>query len=152
MYDIISWDPRGVGNLTVSVQPSCVLMRFVSRFSLSKYLSPGEVYCFHSAAERAAFFNGTIELTGILETGNFTDPDDVSTFLAQAPIMQQKYEELGKKCLDSPGGKYLQYLGTPATVRDMVSLANAIEGPDALINYYGISGGTIIGDWFVNSE
>ena len=116
------------------------------------HCSPGEIFCLDNLEEYNMFFNGTIELTGIEETGNFTDPADVSALLAQASIMQQKYEELGKKCLDSPGGKYLQYLGTPATVRDMVSLANAIEGPDALINYYGISGGTIIGDWFVNSE
>ncbi|RDX55206.1 alpha/beta-hydrolase [Lentinus brumalis] len=128
VYDIISWDPRGVGNLTV----------------------PGEIFCFDSAVEHAAFFNGTIELTGIEETGNFTDPADVNALLAQAPIMQKKYEELGQKCLSSPSGKYLKYIGTAATVRDIVSMANAIDGPDAPINYYGISGGTIIGSYFVN--
>ncbi|RPD63509.1 alpha/beta-hydrolase [Lentinus tigrinus ALCF2SS1-6] len=128
VYDIISWDPRGVGNLTV----------------------PGEVFCFDSAVEYAMFFNGTIELTGILETGNFTNPADVNALLAQAPTMQKKYEELGQKCLNSSSGKYLKYVGTPATVRDMVSIANAIEGPDAPINYYGISYGSLVGSYFVN--
>ncbi len=116
------------------------------------FCSPGEIFCFDSAAKHAAFFNGTIELTGIEETGNFTDPADVNALLAQAPIMQKKYKELGQKCLSSRSGKYLKYIGTAATVRDIVSMANAIDGPDAPINYYGISGGTIIGSYFVNSE
>ncbi|KAI0686870.1 alpha/beta-hydrolase [Cerioporus squamosus] len=128
VYDIISWDPRGVGNLTV----------------------PGEIFCFDSAAEYLTFFNGTIELTSIEQTANFTDPADVNALLAQAPIMQKKYEELGQKCLNSPNGKYLKYIGTPATVRDIVSMANAIDGPDAPINYYGISGGSTIGSYLVN--
>ena len=119
----------------------------------SRYLSsPGEIFCFDSAEEYTTFFNGTIELTGIEETGNFTDPADVDALLAQAPIMQKKYEELGQKCLNSPSGKYLKYIGTAAAVRDMVSIADAIDGPDVPINYFGISYGSLIGSWFVNSE
>ncbi|RPD63529.1 alpha/beta-hydrolase [Lentinus tigrinus ALCF2SS1-6] len=128
VYDIITWDPRGVGTLT----------------------TPGEIFCFDSLEEYLTFFNGTIELTGIEETGNFTDPADVSALFAQAPVVQKKYEELGQKCLNAPTGKYLKYIGTSAAVRDMVSIANAIDGPDAPINYYGISYGSLIGSWFVN--
>ncbi|RPD70273.1 alpha/beta-hydrolase [Lentinus tigrinus ALCF2SS1-7] len=128
VYDVISWDPRGVGNLTV----------------------PGEVFCFDDLAEYTAFFNGTIELTGIEETGNFTDPADIDALLAQAPTMQKKYEQLGQKCMQSPNGKFLKYIGTAAAVRDMVSIANALDGPDAPINYIGVSYGTLIGSWFVN--
>ncbi|KAI0689860.1 alpha/beta-hydrolase [Cerioporus squamosus] len=126
-YDIISWDPRGVG-LTV----------------------PGPVYCFDGIEEYSAFFNGTIELTGIEEAGNFTDPADVQALLAQAPTLQKKYEELGQKCLESPNGKYLKYLGTAAAVRDMISIADVLDGPGAPVNYLGISYGTLIGAWFVN--
>ncbi|KAI0689850.1 alpha/beta-hydrolase [Cerioporus squamosus] len=128
VYDVVSWDPRGVGNLTI----------------------PGEIFCFDSLAEYTSFFNGTIELTGIEETGNFTDSADVQTLLAQGPTMQKKYEELGQKCLNSPNGKYLKYVGTAAAVRDMVSIANVLDGPDAPINYLGVSYGTLIGSWFVN--
>ncbi|TFK83378.1 alpha/beta-hydrolase [Polyporus arcularius HHB13444] len=128
VYDIVSWDPRGVGNRT----------------------SPGEIFCFDSLAEYSTFFNGTIELTGIEETGNFTDPADVKALLAQAPIMQTKYEEVGQKCLRSSGGKFLKYIGTAAAVRDMVSIANVLDGPEAPINYMGTSYGTLIGSWFVN--
>ncbi|RPD55343.1 alpha/beta-hydrolase [Lentinus tigrinus ALCF2SS1-6] len=128
VYDVISWDPRGVGNLTV----------------------PGEVFCFDDFAEYTAFFNGTIELTGIEETGNFTDPADINALLAQAPIMQKKYEQLAQKCMQSPSGKFLKYIGTAAAVRDIVSIANALDGPDAPINYIGTSYGTLIGSWLVN--
>ncbi|RDX49113.1 alpha/beta-hydrolase [Lentinus brumalis] len=128
VYDIVSWDPRGVGNRT----------------------SPGEVFCFDSLAEYSTFFNGTIELTGIEETGNFTDPADVQALLEQAPNMQKKYEEVGQKCLRSSSGKFLKYIGTAVAVRDMVSIANVLDGPEAPINYLGRSYGTLIGSWFVN--
>ncbi|KAI0331373.1 alpha/beta-hydrolase [Cubamyces sp. BRFM 1775] len=127
-YDVVSWDPRGVGPLTV----------------------PGDIQCFSSVEKYNAFWNGTIELTGIEMTGNFTNPEDIKALLSQAPTMQKKYEELGKRCLEQPSGKYLKYVGTAATVRDMVAMADALDGPNAPINYAGISYGTILGAWFIN--
>ncbi len=114
--------------------------------------SPGGVFCFDSVEQYNEFFNGTIELTGIEETGNFTDPADIEALLSQAPIMQEKYRQVEQKCLDGPSGKFLRYIGTAAAVRDMVSMANALDGPDTPINYIGVSYGTLIGSWFVNSE
>ncbi len=113
---------------------------------------PGDIFCFNSVEEYNAFFNGTIELTGIEETGNFTDPAEIQALLSQASIMQKKYEQVGRKCLHSTNGSLLRYLGTAAAVRDMVSLADAIDGPNVPINYVGVSYGTLIGSWFVNSE
>ena len=81
-----------------------------------------------------------------------TDPEDIQTLLSQAPLMERKYQELAQRCLTSPVGKYLQYVGTAATVRDMVALADVIDGPGKPINFYGISYGTVIGSWFMNSE
>ena len=116
------------------------------------FASPGEIFCFDSVEEYNTFFNGTIELTGIEETGNFSDPADVQALLSQASLMQKKYEQVGKKCLKAPNGKFLRYIGTAAAVRDMVSIANIIDGPDVPINYIGNSYGTLVGSWFVNSE
>ena len=102
--------------------------------------------------EYNTFWNGTIELTGIEMTGNFTDPQDIDALLSQAPLMQKKYEELGERCLRQPSGKYLKYVGTAATVRDMVAMANALDGAKSLINLFGLSYGTVFGAWFINSE
>ncbi len=84
--------------------------------------------------------------------GNFTDPVDIQTLLAQAPLMQQKYEELGKRCLENPSGKYMPYLGTPGTVRDLMAMADALDGPGSPVNFFGLSYGTVIGTFLVNSE
>ncbi|KAI0350500.1 alpha/beta-hydrolase [Trametes cingulata] len=128
VYDIVSWDPRGVGPLTI----------------------PGDVFCFDSVEEFDTFWSGTIELSGIEMTGNFTDPEDIEALLSQAPIMQEKLEGLGRRCLEQPIGKYLTYVGTAATVRDIVALADALDGPGSPVNYAGASYGTIIGAWLVN--
>lgn len=38
-----------------------------------------------------------------------------------------------------------------AAVRDMVAIADYLDGPDKPINYWGFSYGTIIGSYFINS-
>ncbi|TBU38003.1 hypothetical protein BD309DRAFT_994732 [Dichomitus squalens] len=124
LYDIVSWDPRGVG----------------------------EIHCFSSPEEYNSFFNGTLELTGIDYTGAFTDPHDIEHLLARAPLMQRKYEEARRKCLDGPGGRYLRYVGTASTVRDLIAMADVIEGEGALVNYIGGSYGTYLGARFVNRK
>ncbi|RDX41793.1 alpha/beta-hydrolase [Lentinus brumalis] len=126
-YDFVSWDPRGVG----------------------PYTYPGNVYCL-SDDEFQTFWNGTIEVTGINWLGNFTNQTDLSNLFAQAPTIDAKYREFGEKCLQGPNATTLQYIGTAATVRDLVGLADAIEGPDSPIFYWGLSYGTVVGAWFAN--
>ncbi|EIW56311.1 alpha/beta-hydrolase [Trametes versicolor FP-101664 SS1] len=128
LYDIVSWDPRGVGSLT----------------------TPGEIFCFDSPDEYNTFWNGTIELTGIEMTGNFSDPEDVQALLAQAPVMQAKYDELARRCLRHPSGKFLRYVGTAATARDIVALADALDGPGRPVNFVGTSYGSLLGMWLIN--
>ncbi|KAL1943402.1 hypothetical protein VTO73DRAFT_4477 [Trametes versicolor] len=128
LYDIVSWDPRGVGSLT----------------------TPGEIFCFDSPDEYNTFWNGTIELTGIEMTGNFSDPDDVHALLAQAPVMQAKYDELARRCLRHPSGNFLRYVGTAATARDIVALADALDGPGRPVNFVGTSYGSLLGMWLIN--
>ena len=105
-----------------------------------------------SFEEYTSFFNGTIQVDGIEMTGNFTDQADIDALFAQAPVMEQKYKELAERCLQSPSGKFLKYMGAAATVRDMVAIADAIEGPGSTINYLGFSYGTVLGAWFIGSE
>ncbi|OJT04509.1 hypothetical protein TRAPUB_4779 [Trametes pubescens] len=128
LYDIVSWDPRGVGPLTI----------------------PGDIFCFDSPAEYDAFWNGTIELTGIEMTGAFSDPADVRALLDEAPLMQAKYEELGRRCLGHPSGRFLPYVGTAATARDVVAMADVLDGPGSPVNYFGSSYGSLLGQWLMN--
>ncbi|KDQ17321.1 hypothetical protein BOTBODRAFT_30137 [Botryobasidium botryosum FD-172 SS1] len=123
-YDIVSWDPRGVGATTPLVT------------------------CFESLAAEKAFWKGTVPDAGLEAKGNFTSQDDLDAFYAQADEVDSLLTELGKRCNQLSGG-ILPYVGTAAAVRDMVSLADAIEGKE-LINYWGFSYGTIIGSYFVN--
>ncbi|KAI0747569.1 alpha/beta-hydrolase [Fomes fomentarius] len=135
--------PGGSGLQSVNEEKETLL-----QLSGGYMTSPGHIFCFNSVEEYNAFFNGTIELTGIEETGNFTDPAEIQALLSQASIMQKKYEQVGQKCLHSTNGPLLRYLGTAAAVRDLVSLADAIDGPDVPINYIGLSYSTLIGSWF----
>ena len=146
-YDIVSWDPRGVGSRTVSV----VSLPYFSSDTLSYMSSPGSVLCGYTFEEYLSFFNGTVQLSGINMIGNFTDPEDVSTLLSEAAMLQDKYDEAVRRCI-ALNGDVLKYIGTAATARDMVSIFDAIEGPDSPINFIGASYGTMLGAWFVNSE
>ncbi|KAI0779308.1 alpha/beta-hydrolase [Fomes fomentarius] len=126
-YDFISWDPRGVG----------------------PYTYPGQVYCL-SDEEFDSFWNNSIEVTGPNWLGNFTNQTDLAAFQAQASILDAQYKAFGEKCLQGPNATTLQYIGTAATVRDMVGLADAIQGPNTPIFYWGLSYGTVVGAWFAN--
>ncbi|KAI0330979.1 alpha/beta-hydrolase [Cubamyces sp. BRFM 1775] len=126
VYDIVSWDPRGVG----------------------PYTYPGDVFCL-ADEEYDSFWNGSIEITGGHWLGNFTNQTDLDNFYAQAPIIDAQYRAFGERCLQGPNSTTLQYIGTTATVRDMVALADALQGPDTLIHYWGFSYGTLVGAYFI---
>ncbi|KAI0769265.1 hypothetical protein BD413DRAFT_493416 [Trametes elegans] len=128
VYDVVGWDPRGVGSLTI----------------------PGEVYCFDSVAEYGSFWNGTIELSGIEFSGKFTEQYDIDALLSKAKLMQGKYEELGQRCLRQPSGRYLPYVGTAATARDVIALVDTLDGPGSPINFIGLSYGSLLGSWLIN--
>ncbi|QRV77215.1 Abhydrolase domain-containing protein [Ceratobasidium sp. AG-Ba] len=125
-YDLVSWDPRGVGNSIPLAE------------------------CFSNASEEEAFWKDTIPRTGLEARSNFThDPADLQAFYGQVPEVDRLLTELGKKCVEYSPGTF-QYLGSVAAVRDMVALHNLLEGADKPLNYWGFSYGTIIGIYFVN--
>ncbi|KAH9926335.1 alpha/beta-hydrolase [Epithele typhae] len=128
LYDIVGLDTRGTGNLTI----------------------PGDVFCFDNPEEQDDFFAGTIQDTGIAYTGRFTDPEDVSVLLAQAPLMQHKYKTLGQRCLEHSSGHLLKYVGSAATARDVAGLADALDGEGSAINFVSVSYGTLVAMWLAN--
>ena len=81
--------------------------------------------------------------------GNFTSARDLATLRAQTPIMQDKYTALGQRCVAGASGKYLPYVGTAATVRDLVALADVLDGPGSEVNFIGLSYGTVLGSWLM---
>ena len=102
--------------------------------------------------EDQAFWNNTA-YTYINETisGKFNNRD-IDELYSRVSFTEQKFKDFTGRCQKGPVGPYLQYLGTSSTVRDLVSLGDAIVGKGELIDYWGISYGTVLGFNFLNSE
>jgi pimeloyl-ACP methyl ester carboxylesterase len=147
LYDLISWDPRGIGYTT--------WVRFADpqyNLLIVSAASPGPVYCFDTAEEDEVFWENTV-VSYINETiaGKF-DQQDLNELYSQANATDQKFKTLTAGCQNGPSGRYLKYLGTSSNVRDLVSLGDAIVGQGQPIDYWGVSYGTVIGFGLVNSE
>lgn len=84
-------------------------------------------------------------------SGRFNE-QDVEELYSQADITERKFKDFTRHCQNGPMGPYLKYLGTSSTVRDLVSLGDAIVGKGEPIDYWGISYGTVLGFNFINSE
>jgi hypothetical protein len=115
-------------------------------------ISPGEVYIFNNTQEDASYWNNTVA-TYINETisGNF-DQQDLEELYSRVNSTEEKYKDFNERCVNSPSGPYLKYLGASSTIRDLVSLGDAIVGPGELIDYWGFSYGTLLGFYFLNSK
>ncbi|KAL1757021.1 Alpha/Beta hydrolase protein [Schizophyllum commune] len=127
-YDIVSWDPRGSEGHT----------------------EPGPPACFDTAAEYYDYFKGTLQQTGIEIRGYLRDDNQIADFYSHVDEMEAKFIGEGKRCADNKNGETLQYLGTAATARDIVALADYLDPGVQEINYWGISYGTMLGLTFVN--
>ena len=114
--------------------------------------TPGAPACFDGAEDSKQFFAGTLEEDGLDIKGNLTDDGQVDEFYSHVDEMDAKFRGLAERCLQAESGKILPYVGTAATVRDMVALADYLEPGVQEINFWGISGGTVVGATFVNSE
>ena len=115
-------------------------------------VSPGELHCFNSTKEDIHFWEHTL-FNFINETisGGFDD-QDFNELYSKANLTDQKFQDFMTHCQNSPSGKYLKYVGTSSTVRDLVSLGDAIVGQGQPIDFWGVSYGTVIGFNFINSK
>lgn len=107
--------------------------------------------CFKTGTEEHAFWEGTIPDAGLEARGNFTDQRDLDEFYEQVDEVDVLLEELGQRCITYSPDTF-QYIGTAAAVRDMVYMHDILEGKEKPIDYWGLSYGTVIGIYFVNSE
>ena len=84
-------------------------------------------------------------------SGKFNERD-LNELYSQVDPTERKVKDFTQHCQNGPVGPYLQYIGTTSTIRDLVSLGDAIVGKGEPIDYWGISYGTVIGFNFVNSK
>lgn len=108
------------------------------------------VTCFQTGSEEATFWKDTIASQGLEAKGNFSSQTDLDAFYGQADELDGLLVQLGQRC-EKLSGKNLTYVGSAAAVRDMVAMTDVLDGPGALVNFWGFSYGTIIGAYFVNS-
>jgi len=120
--------------------------------SLTSPSSPGLINCFSSLDEYKIFWNGTLVHPRIDIKYGFSDPSDLEYFNSQVNVMDERWKAFGEVCLKHETGQFLPYVGTTATVRDLVAIAEYFDGKGCDINYYGGSYGTTIGNYLVNSK
>ncbi|KAH7329760.1 Alpha/Beta hydrolase protein [Rhizoctonia solani] len=124
-YDVVSWDPRGVGQSTPRTT------------------------CFGTFREEAAFWERTFVRFGLEARDNFTSQVDLNEFYEQVDEVDNILTSFGEQCVAHNPNAF-QYVGTAAVVRDMVAMHDTIESAEKPINFWGISYGTVIGSYFVN--
>ncbi|KAI0827448.1 TAP-like protein-domain-containing protein [Trametes gibbosa] len=124
-YDIIGFDPRGIGQTEPATQ------------------------CYSSPAARQAFIANTV-----LDRGYDVAPEVKDPFNRYHLIQTQRdadglYKSQFEICGQTMGDG-LRYMGTSTVVRDVDFITRLLEGEEALINFYGLSYGTAIGQYLVN--
>jgi len=140
-YDIVGFDPRGIGATTPKVQ------------------------CFESLAAMDQFYRNTVFELGYTQPPNTvissseSDPnmqfarqrafDDIVSQQRQALALFETQAKLCAKNMPN-GGSDLNYMGTASVVRDIAFMTDVLDGHDAKINYWGISYGSVLGATLFN--
>ncbi|THH14114.1 hypothetical protein EW146_g6187 [Bondarzewia mesenterica] len=124
-YDIVGFDPRGIG----ATEP--------------------KVNCFETPIRRALFMKNTLLDRGFQVAPNVSDPRSRELLIHQQLEAEALYQSQFAVCARAMGDK-LRYMGTSTVVRDIDFITRSLEGDDALINFYGGSYGSILGQYLVN--
>ncbi|CAG8107543.1 unnamed protein product, partial [Penicillium nalgiovense] len=124
-YDIIGWDPRGVG----SAQPV--------------------LQCFASAGEE---YEASSDLPSAAEVayGQFSNQSYMPSYNAAMQEFDSKTAQLAAACA-SYNSTALYTSSAAYIVRDMAAIVDALDGKDAHLNYWGLSYGTIFGVEFIQT-
>ncbi|EMD36744.1 hypothetical protein CERSUDRAFT_114655 [Gelatoporia subvermispora B] len=123
-YDIIGFDPRGIHDTLPQTE------------------------CFPTPADYLAFKAHTP-----LERGYDVHPNFTASNRAQLVRTQRELDALTEAqfaVCEKNMGHLLRYMGTASVVRDIDFMATAFGGEDVLINFWGGSYGTILGQYLVN--
>ncbi|KAL3479077.1 Alpha/Beta hydrolase protein [Aspergillus californicus] len=125
LYDIISWDPRGVGASVPLLQ------------------------CFNNAGDEATA-SAAFPLAAEIEYSQFRNASYIPAYNAALRDYDSSMGELSQACAehDSPA---LYTSSAAYVVRDMAAIVDALDGVDAPLNYWGFSYGTIYAAEFVQT-
>lgn len=125
-YDLISWDPRGIG-------------RTVPR-----------VDCWEDAFQAGGVKANMLEELGLEIPPHWDTSEGTAVLESQMAIEFAQMKLQAQKCGFSPGADVLKYMGTTTLIRDTERINDVLEGEDALINAIGGSYGTIFVAYLVN--
>lgn len=109
------------------------------RFKTHEDSSPEESSCFKTQGDAAKFFNGTAQHPVFDYKGNFTDETEVKEFYALVEPTEKAFSKLREVCEQIPSGQLMEYVGTVATVRDIVAMHDYFEEEGSDINFWGFS-------------
>ncbi|KAH9884113.1 TAP-like protein-domain-containing protein [Cubamyces lactineus] len=124
-YDMIGFDPRGIGETEPRTQ------------------------CFPTPEAHAAFIANTVLERGYDVGPNLTDPANRYHLIQLQRDANALWKTQFEICAETMGDT-LRYMGTSTVARDVDFITSLLEGENALINYYGTSYGTVIGQYLVN--
>ncbi|KAI0327953.1 hypothetical protein GY45DRAFT_1327028 [Cubamyces sp. BRFM 1775] len=132
-YDIVIWTARG----------------YPARQSGPGLTTPGHTKCFAQDEKRAEFYRRASKELGIepiwgekMEFLREQTYEDARNWL-------QLQARMIDECLRKQNNTILSYLGTAATVRDLVAMADAFDGPGSAVNFWGTDSGTLIGEYLL---
>jgi pimeloyl-ACP methyl ester carboxylesterase len=125
-YDIISWDPRGVGSAEPLLQ------------------------CFETIGEESKG-SASLPLAAEIEYSQFTNASYMAEFYEKLEEYDTAVGEIARECAGHNSSAV--YTSSAAyVVRDMAAIIDAIEEKDnAKLNYWGLSYGTIYGAEFIQT-
>lgn len=128
-YDLISWDPRGMGRTLPRVD------------------------CHQGLHNSVAFKANTV----LEEMMDVPTPLDAALSPAGTESMRlQQAQALGlmdaqaRLCGANVGAEVLKHMGTTTLIKDMARLSDVIDGKGALINFHGGSYGTVVASYLGN--
>ncbi|KAI0333893.1 hypothetical protein GY45DRAFT_1368025 [Cubamyces sp. BRFM 1775] len=105
--------------------------------------------CFDTKDERNEFYRGASAVLGIepawgdrMEVLHEQTYEDAQNWLRLQSLMVEK-------CVRKQNTTLLSYMGTAATVRDLVAMAEAFDGPGSLVNFWGMESGARIGQYLL---
>ncbi|KAI0701848.1 TAP-like protein-domain-containing protein [Cytidiella melzeri] len=124
-YDIIGFDPRGIGQTKPSMK------------------------CFTGGTTYVDFIRHTVLDRSYDLASTMPSAEARKHLVAQHKEAEALYKAQFKIC-EKTMGETMKYMGTSTVVRDIDFLTKHIAGEDALINFYGFSYGSILGQYLVN--